>query len=169
MSFPRPRPIQDPTPEKAYLYAIRLLAKRDYSKPKMLTKLKDKGFDEDQSQYALNKIVEKDYLREDAYIRSKTKSWMHKGHPPSFIVMRFAQEELKVDIETIQQIFEESGVTTFQQIEWLAQKKKASSEIFEQGQENYKKRQKILAYIVGKGHSFEEAISALRAILHPST
>jgi SOS response regulatory protein OraA/RecX len=167
MSFPKPKPIQDPSPEKAYLYAIRLLAKRDYSGPKMLKKLRDKGFDEEQCQYALNEIIAKNYLREDEYIRQKTKGWMYKGYSPGTIAMRFTQEDLKVEPETINLIFEENAVTPLDQIQWLTRKKNATSEIFESGEENYKKRQKVLAYIVGKGHKFDDALTALRAILHP--
>lgn len=167
MSFQKTTPIQEPTQEKAYLYAIRLLAKRDYSKPKMLQKLRDKGFNEDQCQYALKEVLDKNYLREEEYIRQKIKGWMYKGHPPSVIAMRFSHEELKVDVEFIEEIFKENSMTTQDQIKWLAQKKKVGPELFEDGESNYKKRQKVLAYIVGKGHKFDEALSALRAILHP--
>lgn len=167
MSFAKPIPIKEPTNEKAYLYAIRLLAKRDYSEPKMLKKLRDKGFPEDQCQYALKEVLDKNYLREEEYIRQKIKGWMYKGYPPSVIAMRFSQEDLKVETETIDEIFEENSVTTFEQIQWLAQKKKAGPELFEDGEINYKKRQKVLAYIVGKGHKFDETLSALRAISHP--
>lgn len=167
MSFQKPSPIKEPSPEKAYLYAIRLLAKRDYSVPKMLKKLRDKGFDEEQSQFALKEVLDKNYLREEEYIKQKTKGWMYKGYPPSVIAMRFRQEDLKVDIETIQEIFEESSISTADQIQWLAEKKKAGPELFETGEANSKKKQKVLAYIVGKGHQFDETLNTLRAILHP--
>lgn len=167
MSFPKPIPIQEPTPEKAYLYSIRLLAKRDYSVPKMMKKLKDKGFTDEQCQYAIQECLDKNYLREDAYIKAKTKNWMYKGYPPRHIAMRFSQEDLKVEVETIEKIFDENSITSLEQIKWLAQKKKFQPEYLDSGEHNYKKRQKVLSYIVGKGHSFDDALCALRAISHP--
>lgn len=166
MAFAPPRPIQDPTPEKAYLYAIRLLAKRDYSEHKIRQKLKEKGFPAEHQEFAVQEITQKNYLREDSYIESKTRGWMHKGYSPSFISFRFSQEKIQIDEDAILEIFAKERVTVEDQIQQLMDKKRITSEILESGQEAYKKRQKFLAYLISKGHDYQSSLQVIRAILH---
>lgn len=167
MSFGKPIPIQDPTPEKAYLYAIRLLAKRDYSEVKMRQKLRDKGFPAEHQDYALDEVLRKNYLREDAYINSKIKGWMLKGYSPTHISFRFIQEQLQVSEDTIREVFKEERVTTEDQIQWLIQKKRVDKSIFENSKEAYKQRQKVLSFLASKGHDIGTSLDTVRAILHP--
>lgn len=166
MAFAPPRPIQDPTPEKAYLYAIGLLAKRDYSEHKIRQKLKEKGFPAEHQDFAISEITQKNYLREDSYIESKTRGWMHKGYSPSFISYRFSQEKIKIEIEEILEIFSKERVSIEDQIQQLMSKKKITVEILESGETAYKKRQKFLAYLISKGHDYQTSLQAIRAILH---
>lgn len=167
MAFAPPKPVQDPTPEKAYLYAIRLLAKRDYSEHKMRQKLKEKGFPAEHQDFAIAEITEKNYLREDSYIESKIRTWMHKGYSPQQISFRFSQEKLNVDTETILEVFSKERTSVEDQIKQLMDKKRIDESIFEPSKEGYKKRQKFLAYLVSKGHDYQTAMQTVRAILHP--
>lgn len=166
MAFAPPRPVQDPTPEKAYLYAIRLLAKRDYSEHKMRQKLKEKGFPAEHQDFAIAEIIEKKYLREDSYIESKIRAWIHKGYSPRQISFRFSQEKLNVSEDFISEVFSRERTSVEDQIQALMQKKRIDSSILESSKEAYKKRQKFLAYLVSKGHDFQTAMDTVRAILH---
>ncbi len=149
--------IQESTSHSAYLYAVRLLAKQDYSRVKILRKLLSRGYDDSHAQEALDKVTELGYLNEDNYIEGRIKAFMNKSWSPDHIMQKLKAEELIVQREAILQVFVEYEVTTHSQISTLINKKIPSDLLFLKNNENYlKQKNKIIGHIASKGHSYEE-------------
>ncbi len=148
---------QELSPQKAaYLYAIKLLTKRDYSKHKLQLKLKTRGYDEEHIQDAVDEIIEKGYLKEETYTTARVKGLIHKGLHPSFIQTKLEEEHIQITIEEINEVFKEYKVTTRDQILTLLSKKMRSID-FEKDQERMDQlRFKLIRYILTKGHDLEE-------------
>ena len=108
---------------KAYQYAIRLLAMRDYSEYKLRTKLNDKEFETNEIDSAIEKLIEQQYLQEHEYIRVKIKSYLEKGYGHSYIINKLKQEELNITVEQIEQIEQKYELYQESTIDYLIQKK----------------------------------------------
>ncbi len=106
-----------------YLKAIRLLTQRDYSRPKLRTKLVNAGFDLNDANECVEKVYEEGYLKEEWYIEGRIKAFMRKGYSPSHIKQRLAQEELSVSEAFISGIFEDHGHDEAGQMDDLLNKK----------------------------------------------
>ena len=64
----------------AYMDAIKLLAKKDYSEYKLRKKLKEKLHDSESIDEAIQEVTEKKYLREDYYIEARIRGLMRKNY-----------------------------------------------------------------------------------------
>jgi regulatory protein len=154
--------VKESTAHSAYLYAIRLLAKRDYSQIKLTKKLKDRGYEKEHYSQAIEEVLELGYLREDNYIESRIKGFMYKGWSPTHIQQKLRQEQLEVHLDTIREVFKENHQSTDQQIQYLINKKVPLNKSFLEDKDAfYKLKTKILTFVVSKGHSFQDVKSEL--------
>lgn len=87
--------------KESYLYAIRLLAKRDYSIFKMKNKLLDKGFELDDAMDTIKILLEAKYLREDEYIRQRVRGLFFKFYSSRYILQKLKQEEIHLSQDQI--------------------------------------------------------------------
>jgi regulatory protein len=149
--------------KKAYLYAIRLLARRDYSRQKLYTKLSDQGYEKPLINKLLDELIEVGYLREDQYASARIKGFMFKGYSISYIQQKLAQENVGVEMSLIEEIFEEYSYSHRSQLEYLLEKKTRSKTRAELVDFNFRK--KLLRYFISKGHSINDGNKAIeRAI-----
>lgn len=145
---------------KAYSYIVKLLSSRDYSEYKLREKLKDKKFIDSEIDDALNEIKNRGYLKENVYNEARVRSLMNKNYSPSYILQKLNQEHLDTNLEEIVEIFNENQVSTQDQIELLIKKKMhGSTEL------NYEGQNKILRYLLSKGHDFDESKKCLKSLL----
>lgn len=149
----------------AYLYIIKLLTKRDYSKYKLTQKLQAKGFSENDIESAIIDVEQKGYIREKQYATARAKALMLKGNHPRFIIDKLEQEHLAINLQEVMAVFEEHNITISSQIDSLIQKK-LSPILGNEDQENISKfKQKIIRYVLSKGHELDQLTEQLNSIL----
>lgn len=144
----------------AYLYLVKLLSARDYSEHKLREKLREKKHPADEIESAINEIKARGFLREAAYTQARVKTFMEKGYSPDYIRQRLAEEHLSVTDEEIQAVFEEYHLTPEVQIDRLIRKKIQGATELDYSEEN-----KILRFLLSKGHDFGESKKVLKMVL----
>lgn len=153
--------------KEAYNHAMRLLARKDYSRYKMETKLKEKGFERNLAKDVVEELVEKRYLREELYIESRVKGLIRKGWSQDKVIRHLEQECCVVTSDEIDEILNESGINTNEILLHQIQKKWGYGFLTEElsWEQKQKKKEKVLRYLVSKGHQFSESKAALENFL----
>jgi SOS response regulatory protein OraA/RecX len=148
--------------QRIYNYSIHLLARQDYSEFKLRQKLRSK---KDNLPHEVDEVLEalksKGLLKEANYRRLFIRKWMMKGESEQKIRMRGAQEKLEFESEEFELVEKELGFSDEDSLEKLIAKKLRSKEIPSDPQEKYKLRDKVLRFLISKGHGFEEAKKSL--------
>jgi len=152
--------------QRIYNYSIHLLARRDYSEFKLRVKLRSK---KDNLPHEIDEVIlklkENGFLREENYRRLFIRKWMLKGESEDKIRRRGFLEKLEFDEDEFRHIEKELGFDESESIEKLVLKKIRSKEIPKDPQEKFKLRDKILRFLISKGHSFEDSKKILVKIL----
>jgi regulatory protein len=147
---------------RIYNYSIHLLARQDYSEYKLRQKLRSKKDNlPHEIDEVLEKLKEKGLLREEAYRRLFIRKWMIKGEGEDKIRKRGAMEKLEFEEDEFETIAKELGFTDEDSIEKLIQKKLRMKDIPKDPKEKFKLRDKVLRYLISKGHSYEDAKTSL--------
>lgn len=142
--------------KECYLKAIRILTRKDYSIHKLTKKLLDLNFSNDDVSLVINTLVDERFLREDQYIESRVKGFMHKYCSPTFIQQKLSEENCKIEISSIIEIFEEYNYSTSYQIDYLIDKKLRSIKNVDNN--TYPK---IMRFLLSKGHNYNESKALL--------
>ena len=144
--------------QRIYNYSIHLLARQDYSEYKLRQKLRSK---KDNLTHEVDEVIEalkeRSLLREEAYRRLFIRKWMIKGEAAEKIKKRGAMEKLVFEEHEFELCERELGFSDEDSIEKLVAKKLRSKEIPEDPKEKYKLRDKVLRFLISKGHSYEDA------------
>ncbi|TNF25224.1 MAG: hypothetical protein EP319_16755 [Deltaproteobacteria bacterium] len=153
--------------KEAYSHAIRLLARKDYSRHKMEKKLIEKGFDRALAKEVVSELIEKRFLREELYVESRVKGLIRKGWSYEKVIHHLEQEKCPIDSSMIDEIIGESGIDTDEILMHQIQKKWGSQLFGEEltFEQKQKKKEKVLRYLVSKGHHFSESKAALERFL----
>ena len=144
--------------KRIYNYSIHLLARQDYSEYKLRQKLRSK---KDNLPHEIDEVLLKlkgnGLLHEENYRRLFIRKWMLKGEAEDKIRKRGAMEKLQFDSEEFQRVETELGFNDEDSIEKLVAKKLRSKEIPVDPKEKFKLRDKVLRFLISKGHSYEES------------
>ena len=144
---------------KAYMYLVKLISSRDYSEHKLREKLKTRKFPANEIEDSINEIKNKGYLRENIYTESRVKAFMHKGYSPEYIRQKLALEHLTISTTEIEEVFIEHQTSQTDQIERLVRKKlQGKSDI------DYDGENKILRFLISKGHDYSISKKILKTI-----
>lgn len=149
------------TLKKAYTYSIRLLSQRDYSVYKMKQKLKERQFEMEEIEIVIDKLIEQNYLREEEYKRMRIKQLVVKGFANQYILKKLEQEHLSGTNEEIESLRAEQDLSSSDQIIRLIEKKLRYKEIPTEFQAKMKLKNKVLHFLVSKGHSLSDSCNAL--------
>lgn len=146
--------VEESSNKSAYLYAIRLLAKRDYSIHKLTKKLKEREYDSDHVNEAIKEVVKLGYINEELYCEARVKTFMLKGLHPSFIQMKLYEEGLSVEEAMILQVFSEYSMTIHDQVQELLIKKLPKDGSYKglDYETQLKTKLKAFRYASSKGH-----------------
>jgi len=151
---------------KLYQYAVHLLSRQDYSEFKLRKKLQSKLVsNESEIDEILLKLKEMNYVREDNYRKNFIKKWIQKGESEQKIRFRGSQENLNFTSEDFRLILEETGKNSEETLDQLIEKKLRLKNMPENPQEKFKLREKILRFLLSKGHSYDDAHTALKKYL----
>jgi SOS response regulatory protein OraA/RecX len=150
--------VEESSQKSAYLYAIKLLAKRDYSIYKLSKKLKERGYDKEHLEDAIQEVIDLGYLKEEFYIEARIKGFMHKGLHPNFIQMKLKEEFLQVEVDHIFDIFSQYPMTICEQLERLIVKKLPRNTRYSElcFEEKQKIKQRAFRYAISKGHQYSK-------------
>lgn len=155
---------EDGDARRIFNYCVHLIARQDYSEYKLRKKLRSKPqnlphmIDE-----VILKLKDKGLLREESYRRLFIRKWMMKGEAEDKIRKRGAMEKLQFEDGEFEQCARELGFTDDDSIEKLIAKKLRSKEIPQDPAERYKLRDKVLRFLISKGHGYEEAKRSLNS------
>jgi regulatory protein len=153
---------EDSDVRRIYNYCVHLIARQDYSEHKLRQKLRSKPQNlPHMIEEAIEKIKAKGLLREEAYRRLFIRKWMLKGESEDKIRKRGAQEKLQFEDHEFKMCEEELGFSDEDSIEKLVAKKLRSKEIPNDKAEKFKLRDKVLRFLISKGHSYEDAKKAI--------
>ncbi len=153
--------------KRIYNYSIHLLARQDYSEFKLRTKLCSK---KDNLPHEVDEVLEvlkaNGLLKEENYRRLFIRKWMMKGESEDKIRKRGAQERLSFSSEEFQLVGQELGFNDEDSIEKLVAKKLRSKEIPTDPAEKQKLREKVLRFLISKGHDYSDAKNSLNKYLN---
>ena len=138
--------------QRAYSYTVKLLTGRDYSKKKLEEKLKEKKYSRETITHVINEVSDRGFLREEEYVSSRIKAFMNKGYSKKYIHQKIQREAQSVDLDVINDIFNEYGMTEEEQVQKLVYKKRPEN-LPSEFEDKRKLFQKILRFVVSKGHS----------------
>ena len=152
--------------QRIYNYSIHLLARQDYSEFKLKQKLRSKKQNlPHEIDEVLLALKEKGLLKEANYRRLFIRKWMMKGESEIKIKKRGGMEKLQFETEEFRAIEIELGFTDDDSIDKLINKKLRAKEIPSDYAEKRKLQDKVLRFLISKGHSFEESKKALTKFL----
>lgn len=146
--------------KKAYSYLIKILSSRDFSEFKLREKLVERNYPPTEIEEAISEVKSRNFLREDNYIEARVKAFMNKGYSPEYIQQKLYQEHLDITQELIESIFSDHRVTTELQIRRLAAKK-----IGNKTNLDYNEQNKILRYLLSKGHELSQGRKILKLMI----
>ena len=153
---------------RIYNYCIHLLARQDYSEFKLRQKLRSKPQNlPHEIDETIAKLKSSGLLKEENYRRLFIRKWMMKGESEDKIRRRGAQENLIFEKDEFELINKELGFDEKDNIEKLADKKLRNKVIPTDPAEKFKLRNKVLRFLISKGHHFRDAEKSLNKYFKP--
>jgi regulatory protein len=147
---------------RIYNYSLHLLARQDYSEFKLRQKLRSKR---DNLPHEVDEVIttlkERGLLREEKYRILFIRKWMLKGESEDKIRIRGSQEMLKFADEEFEQARSELGFSDHENLKKLIAKKVKLKYLPSDPGEKYKFKNKILRFLITKGHDYEDAKKSL--------
>lgn len=153
----------------AYQYALYLLSGQDYSAYKIRQKMKLKGYEAEEIDQTVEKLIEKNYLREEEYKRMLAKRWISKGYSDSMIKRRGGQEDLAFETSDLAALRDESGTSTNDVISKLVAKKMRGQTVPTDRNAKQKLREKVSRFLLSKGYGWDEVKRAVDAAMKPAS
>jgi len=148
---------------RIYNYSIHLLARQDYSEFKLRQKLRSK---KDNLPHEVDEVLDalkvRGLLKEENYRRLFIRKWMMKGESEDKIRNRGSMEKLQFEAEEFRAIELELGFGDQESIEKLVHKKLRSKVIPEEYEEKMSLKNKVLRFLISKGHSYDDCKKALQ-------
>lgn len=152
----------------AYQYALYLLSAQDYSEYKLRQKLRLKQFEAAEIDETLQKLIEKNYLREEEYKRLLARRWIAKGYSDSMIKRRGEQEQLTFTSDELLALRSDMDRSAEDTIDLLVQKKMRGREIPADREGKQKLREKVSRFLLSKGYGWDEVKKAVDGAMKPN-
>ncbi|MFP5459292.1 MAG: regulatory protein RecX [Bacteriovoracia bacterium] len=152
----------------AYQYALYLLSAQDYSEFKLRQKLRLKQFEAAEIDETLQKLIEKNYLREEEYKRLLARRWIAKGYSDSMIKRRGEQEQLTFTSDELLALRSDMDRSAEDTIGLLVQKKMRGREIPTDREAKQKLREKVSRFLISKGYGWDEVKKAVDMAMKPN-
>jgi SOS response regulatory protein OraA/RecX len=149
--------------QRIYNYSIHLLARQDYSAFKLRQKLRSK---KDNPPHEVEEIIEtlksRGLLKEENYKRLFIRKWMIKGESANKIRQRGSLEKLEFSDDDFKNAGLELGFEDQDSLKKLIDKKLRSKVIPREYEERLKLKNKMIRFLISKGHAYEECKKALQ-------
>lgn len=158
--------VQESSSHGAYLHALKLLSRTEYSKTKLTSKLKEKGFDPLHIEAAIIELIEKKYLCDDRYSDVRAKQLMQKGYSISYIHKALSHEGLHLDYDQLFEIQDQLGLSEADNLHKALMKKRPDLSWVGRSSEAMKNRNRAIKAAITKGFDYQESQRQLSVILH---
>ena len=135
---------------------MRFLAARDYCVSGLAMKLQTKGYDPREVEQVLEELRQKGYIDQERYRNSTIRRLLKKHYSNWSIQKQLEQEGVSASSEQIDEMRNEIHLNTEEQIRQLIRKKTALVSL-----EKPKSEEKILRYLISRGHSYEQCRKGL--------
>lgn len=139
------------SPKLASIHALNILGRARKTEKELEKKLKEKGYDDDSIEYAINKMKEYKYIDDDSYVESYIKDKISAGWGEKKIIAGLYPKGISPDLvkEKLEVLYFDEEKT--ENITKIAEKylKKIEKEEF------YKKKQKLYRHLLGQGYSYD--------------
>lgn len=139
-----------------FKHAIKILARKDYSRSKLVQKLKDRECPKDEIDPVIDLLIEKQWFKEELYTEGRVKYFVRKGYHPKTIKTRLAEESVYTDMEFIFAVMNEQKVTIEDQVRDLIIKRLPVGDMPERLPD------RVMRYIVNRGHSFQDILNVFQ-------
>jgi len=136
-----------------YLYSIRILTRRDYSRHKLREKLLSRSDDLTEIENLLDLLVEKKYLQEEVYARQRIQYWLKAGNSISNILNKAKQEHLEISKDFILDISEDIQVNPDEKLKEIFEHKFARKLQEASFEEREKIKRRAFGYFQRRGFS----------------
>lgn len=147
--------------KKAFEKAVDLLSRREHSEKEIRQKLKLREFEKNIIDEAVKRLIEYKYLCDERYARMIFNSLKSRGFGIQKIRLKFRQKGL-LWTDEINALVEESSVDDEKYMqEWLNKK----SRFIKEGESRQKIYEKLLAFLIRKGFSYDKAQSQVKLFL----
>jgi regulatory protein len=143
--------------KKCYQQAIKILARKDYSRFKLKNKLLEKDFQSHLIDDLLDLLIDEKYLREDYYKEARIKGMINKGYHPNYIHQKMYQENCPVTDVEIDDVLTECNTNEQDLLISLIKKKYRIMDAIDEKKNDNQKREKILRFVATKGHCPHQA------------
>lgn len=148
--------------KRIYNYSIHLIARQDYSEYKLRQKLRSKKDNPiEEVDEVIAELKNKGLLKEANYRRLFIRKWMFKGESEDKIRKRGSMEKLQFEDGEFEDVVQEIGFSDEESLEKLVEKKLRSKEIPTDPKEKFKLRDKVLRFLISKGHDYSESKKAI--------
>jgi regulatory protein len=128
--------------------AVRLLSRRDHGRLELMSKLKVKGYEENDISQAIDYCDRLGYLDDLRFARSVLRQQINKLHGPARIRQELKQKQLAQDIIT--QVLQECECDWFELAKLAADKKRLNPHSVDQ-----KEKSKLIRFLQYRGFSFD--------------
>lgn len=144
---------------RAYVAAIRLLARRDHSTAELTRKLKQREHSDEAIQEAMEDLVSANYVNDARYAEIYADQRMNRGYGPLSIRSKLA--ERGIDSHLVQRALQLLGVDWSEQAEFAIDKRFSPSDIADTGQQA---TSRIARFLQRRGFSSSDALRALKRL-----
>lgn len=148
---------------QARAYVIWLLARRDYSRPQLERKLRDRDVSVSEIRLLLDALVEEGYFREKNYQKARTRQLLKKGLGANVVKAKLRAEKCTVSDDDITTAFAEIGTDANTELRELVAKALRKWER-RSGVSERDIRQKVIKAMAAKGHRASDVIKVLEAL-----
>lgn len=139
--------------KEPYNYALKLLAKNDYSTTKLESKLANK-YPDINSEQVIEKLKEKKLINDIDYAYRKAEKLVQKKYSDKYIISKLESEKLEISGEDLQIIRDSFKLSEQVQIESIIENKLILFKYTNKNTEQIK--QKLSSTLASRGYSFED-------------
>ena len=137
---------------------VGLLARREHSEYELRRKLNDREFPTDDIEYAIERLLEKDYLSDDRFAQSTCRYRVSRGYGWRYIANELKQKGVSSTI--IQQLQKNCEIDWYLQAE-LAYNKRFGERSSVDSPETQKEQAKKIRFLQYRGFSTDEIIAVV--------
>jgi|JI10StandDraft_1071094.scaffolds.fasta_scaffold966681_2 SOS response regulatory protein OraA/RecX len=145
---------------KARNYLLRILTRRDYPRHQLENKLKKFSLTAVEIKQVIDELIEDGLFKKDSYKMGRSRELLKKGFGKRVIEQKLKVVKESLAPSELTTLCEDLEITSQNQIRQLIEKllsKESSASL-----EPQKRKQRIINFLVRKGHNFNEIFSELK-------